>query len=510
MTTPGSASPGQPAAPDHGQRAQAARPHTAAVGQATPAQNAAPGHGWRAVSIVLVGAFMALLDTTIVNVALPSIRTGLHASSASLEWIVSGYALAYGLALVPGGRAGDRFGHKQLFLIGLVIFTLASVGCGVSQTQGEIVAARIVQGLAAGLFFPSISATIQHSFTGPARSKAFGVLGAVIGVSTAMGPLLGGLLIAAAGSADGWRWVFLVNLFIGAVAIPMAAWRLPRAETHTRRGFDPVGLALLTGGLLLLLVPLVEGRQDGWPAWTWICFGACVAVFALLAWWELRAESGGADPLLKPGLLRQTSFSAGAIFAVAFFGGFSSVFFTLSILWQAGLAHSALITGLVIAPFSVGTLIAAANSDKLSARLGRLVLVLGCAMLLVGLALVILVIHLTAPAVSGWDLVGPLLVAGLGTGMTIAPNQDFVLASVPRREAGTAAGILGTSQRVGTAIGIAIIGTVLFGSLKFTPGPHTVASAFTHSAQLALLANLGFVIVALVLVLALPREIPNH
>src|SRR5271163_4110040 len=137
--------------------------------------SAGDGHGWRAVSIVLVGAFMALLDTTIVNVALPSIRSGLHASSASLEWIVSGYALAYGLALVPGGRAGDRFGHKRLFLIGLTIFTLASVACGISQTQGEIVAARIVQGLGAGLFFPSISATIQHSFTGPARSKAFGV-----------------------------------------------------------------------------------------------------------------------------------------------------------------------------------------------------------------------------------------------------------------------------------------------------------------------------------------------
>src|SRR5215475_5251725 len=146
---------------------------TPAAGRTTPAQTAAPGHGWEAVSIVLVGAFMALLDTTIVNVALPSIRTGLHASSAGLEWIVSGYALAYGLALVPGGRAGDRFGHKRLFLIGLTIFTLASVGCGISRTQGQIVAARIVQGLGAGLFFPAISATIQHAFTGPARSKAF-------------------------------------------------------------------------------------------------------------------------------------------------------------------------------------------------------------------------------------------------------------------------------------------------------------------------------------------------
>jgi EmrB/QacA subfamily drug resistance transporter len=494
MTTPPAA---QPAASRPGLAGSAGAPATA-------------GQGWRAVSIVLVGAFMALLDTTIVNVALPSIRSGLHASSASLEWIVSGYALSYGLALVPGGRAGDRFGHKWLFLIGLTIFTLASVACGLSQTQGQIVAARIVQGLGAGLFFPAISATIQHSFTGPARSKAFGVLGAVIGVSTAMGPLLGGLIIAGAGTHDGWRWVFLVNLFIGAVAIPLAAWRLPRPVSHTRRGFDPVGLGLLTAGLLLLLIPLTEGQQDGWPAWTWVCFGCSIIVFGLLTRWERGADRRGEDPLLKPGLLRQTSFSAGAVFAIAFFGGFSSIFFTMSILWQEGLAHSALITGLVIAPYSVGTLISAANSDKLSARLGRMVLVLGCSLLIVGLALVILVIHLTSPNPAGWDLVGPLLLAGLGTGMTIAPNQDFVLATVPRREAGTAAGVLSTAQRVGTAVGIAVIGTVLFGSLKFVPGPHAVAAAFTHSAQLALLANLGFMVVALVLVLALPREIPKH
>jgi len=491
MTTPAQAAPSAQPAPGQG-------------------ATAPDGHGWRAVSIVLVGAFMALLDTTIVNVALPSIRTGLHASSASLEWIVSGYALSYGLALVPGGRAGDRFGHKTTFLIGLTIFTLASVACGISQTQGEIVAARIVQGFGAGLFFPAISATIQHSFTGPARSKAFGVLGAVIGVSTAMGPLLGGLIIAGVGVHDGWRWVFLVNLFIGAVAIPMAAWRLPRTLARTKRGFDPLGLLLLTAGLLLLLIPLVEGQQDGWPTWTWVCFGCSVVAFGLLAIWERAADKRAADPLLKPSLVKQTSFSAGAIFAIAFFGGFSSIFFTLSILWQEGLGHSALLTGLMIAPYSVGTLIAAANSDKLSARMGRMVLVLGCALLIVGLGLSILVIHLTSPDVNGWYLIGPLLVAGLGTGMTIAPNQDFVLATVPRREAGTAAGILGTSQRVGTAVGIAVIGTVLFGSLKFVFGPYAMATAFSHSAQLALLANLGFMVVALILVLALPREIPEH
>jgi len=484
---------------------------TTSTGSSQQAAGTAPaGHGWRAVSIVLVGAFMALLDTTIVNVALPSIRTGLHTSSASLEWIVAGYALAYGLALVPAGRAGDRFGHKPLFLLGLSVFTLASVGCGIAQDPAEIVVARIVQGLGAGLFYPAISATIQLSFTGRQRSKAFGVLGATIGVSTALGPLLGGLIIAAAGARDGWRWVFLVNLFIGAVTIPLAAWLLPRSPAHARRGFDPAGLALLTAGLLLLLVPLVEGETAGWPAWCWACFAGCLAAFALLAAWEVRTERRGGDPLLKPGLVRQMSFAAGAVFAIVYFAGFASVFFTLSILWQEGLGHSALITGLVIAPFSVGSLIAAAQSDKLSARLGRMVLVTGCLLVIAGLALATLVVHLTAPGISGWYLVAPLFVAGLGNGMTIAPNQDFVLASVPRREAGTASGVLGTAQRIGTALGIAIIGTVLFGTLQIHPGPAAVATGFARSAQLALLTNVGFVVLALILVLALPRRIPGH
>ena len=453
---------------------------------------------------------MALLDTTIVTVALPTIRTGLHASPAALEWVVSAYALAYGLTLIPAGRAGDRFGHKPLFLTGLTIFTLASVACGLSQNQGEIVAARAIQGIGAGIFYPAIAATIQLSFTGSQRSKAFSALGATIGVSIALGPVLGGLIIAGAGARDGWRWVFLVNLFIGAVALPMAAWQLPRARSRIRRQFDPAGLCLLSAGLLLLLIPLVEGEQAGWPAWCYASFGGCVAAFALLAWWEVRAGRRGADPLLKPSLLAQSSFSAGAIFAVVYFAGFASVFFTISILWQEGLARSALMTGLIAVPFSFGSLASAAISDKLSARMGRMVLITGCTMVGIGLALAALVVHLTAPLPDGWYLVGPLLLAGLGNGMVIAPNQDFVLARVPTQDAGTASGILSTAQRLGSAIGIAVIGTVLFGTLHVHPEPNAVASAFSHSSQLALLANVAFIVLALILVLALPRQIPSR
>jgi EmrB/QacA subfamily drug resistance transporter len=467
------------------------------------------GHGWRAVAVVLVGAFMALLDTTIVTVALPTIRSGLHASPATLEWVVSAYALAYGLTLVPAGRAGDRFGHKPLFLIGLTVFTLASLACGLSQSQGEIIVARAVQGIGAGIFYPAISATIQLSFTGAQRSKAFGALGSTIGASIALGPVLGGLIIAGAGAGDGWRWVFLVNLLIGAVAVPVAAWLLPSGQSRVPRQFDLAGVGLLSAGLLLLLIPLVEGQQENWPPWCYACLGGCAVVFALLAWWEIRADRAGRDPLLAPSLLAQPSFSAGAVFAVVYFAGFTSVFFTISILWQSGLARSALMTGLVAVPFSFGSL-SAAVSGKLSALMGRMVLITGCAMVGTGLALTALVVHLAAPAPGGWELVGPLLLAGLGNGIVVAPNQDFVLARVPSQDAGTAGAILGTAQRVGSAVGVAVIGTVLFGSLHVHPGPDAVAVAFSHAAQVALLANVGFVVVALILVLALPRQTPSR
>jgi EmrB/QacA subfamily drug resistance transporter len=482
----------------------------AAAGAAPGAPSQADGRGWRAVAIVLVGAFMALLDTTIVNVALPAIHTGLHASPAGLEWIVSGYALAYGLVLVPAGRVGDRIGHKWQFIAGLSLFTLASVACGLSQSPGEIITARVVQGIGAGVFYPAISATIQLAFTGPQRSKAFGTLGAVIGVSTALGPVLGGLIIQAAGAADGWRWVFLVNLLIGVIAVPLAAWLLPRPVARARRGIDPAGLGLLAAGLLLLLIPLIEGQPNGWPAWTYVSIGASVPVLALLAAWEVRTDRRGGDALLKPGLLGRSSFSAGAVFAVVFFAGFTSVFFTLSILWQVGLGRSALASGLVMTPFALGSLAGAANSARLSARLGRMVLVTGCLLVGVGLAGTAAVLYLTAPHPGGWELAGPLLVAGLGSGMTIAPNQDFVMAYVPRPEAGTASGTLGTAQRIGSAIGIAVIGTVLFGTLRVRPGPDGLAHAYSHSAELAMLASVAFVLIALLLVVALPRQVPSR
>jgi MFS family permease len=292
--------------------------------------------------------------------------------------------------------------------------------------------------------------------------------------------------------------------------MPLAAWLLPAEAAPARRGIDPAGLALLTTGLLLLLIPLIQGQPSGWPAWTYVSLGASVPVFGLLAAWEVHTDRRGGDALLKPGLLAQSSFSAGAIFSLVYFAGFTSVFFTLSILWQEGLGRSALVTGLVMTPFALGNLAGAASSARLSARLGRMVLVTGCVLVAAGLAGTAVLLYVTAPHPSGWALAGPQLAAGLGSGMVTAPNQDFVMAYVPRREAGTAGATLTTAQRIGNAIGIAVIGTVLFGTVSVRPGPDGVARAFNHSAELAMLASVAFVFVALLLVIALPRQVPSR
>jgi EmrB/QacA subfamily drug resistance transporter len=480
----------------------------------SPAGQSAPNEGsgrWQLLAVVLLGSFMAVLDTTVVNVALPSIGQGIKASSASLEWVVSGYALTFGLALVPAGRLGDRFGYKQMFLAGLAVFTLASAGCGLAQSPAELIIGRVVQGLGAGIYYPAISAVIQRAFSGRDRSRAFGYLGGVVGIATAVGPLLGGTLIAASGMSLGWRLVFFINLLFGGITIPAAVRLVPRRSERAEHGLDPVGNLLLAAALLLLLVPLIEGRSLGWPLWTWLCFAGFAAVAAVLAAWELRLARRGGEPVFDPQLLRRRSFTAGQLLAVFYFGGFTSLFFIISILWQEGLGRSALATGLLVVPFAAGSLLTAANSYRFSRRFGRKTMLAGISAVFAGQALLVLVLHLGAPQPGAWLLVGPLALAGLGNGLVIAPNQDFVLGSVPQREAGTAGGALITAQRIGAAIGIAVVGTALFGSGSGSSGSSgQPVPELLHTAQTATIVGLGFVAAALLCCLAMPRKLGDE
>ena len=493
---------------------------------------------WQALGVLLIGMFMSLLDATIVNVALPTIRTSLSANEATLSWIIAGYALAFGLVLIPAGRLGDRFGHKWIFVAGLALFTVASLACGLAEDSTQLVVARVIQGLAGGIYLPAVTAFIQLLFTGRTRGTAFAVMGAVIGVSSALGPIVGGLLIQAFGEKEGWRYVFDVNVPIGVIALVAAVFLLPKGAGSSRPsgGVDWIGLVLLAGGLVAILVPLIEGQTVGWPLWTYLLIAAGVGLIVLFALWEISYTKRGKSPLVPPHLYSHAAFTGGTILALVYFAAFTSIFFSISILWQSGLGHTALESGFVSIPFAVGSIIGASQSSRLAPILGRKVLVIGVGMLTVGLVAVWLVLLLVPAAdLTNWDLLGPLLVAGVGSGLFIAPNAQFIVATVDPQEAGAASGVIGTMQRLGSAVGIAVIGSVFFGALSVAKptaaqiadaakkhgaegaqaikaaitdiAQHNVAVGFTHSAATAIAVSAAFALVAFFLVFALPKRL---
>jgi len=444
---------------------------------------------------------MTLLDVSIVNVALPSIQHGLGANGSALEWIVSGYTLALGLLLIPAGRLGDNIGHKKTFLFGLGLFTLSSLACALAQSPAEIIISRFVQGLGAGIYTPPIIAFVQLLFQGRARSQAFSVYGAVIGVATAVGPLLGGILVHLGGDDFGWRLVFLVNVPVALVLLPVAYLRLPPGKSEHKRAhrLDPLAIVGVAGGLLLILFPLVEGQQYGWPWWTWVSFAVGAAVLAATWQWEKHIERVQREPLLAVHVLRRLSFSLSAMTAFFYFAAFSSIFFVLSILWQSGLGRSALETGLMLSPFALGNLIGSSQSYKTSARFGRKALAIGCGLYTLSLVLVLLLLAGAGDAPSAWMLAIPLFIGGLGSGTFIAPNQDFALHEVPGRDAGSASGMFNTAQRVGASLGIAAVGTTLFSGIHVDRS-HDLAAAFVSASDTALRVNMVLILIALVLV----------
>ena len=474
----------------------------------TPKTVVTERRNWLALAVLLAGAFMALLDTTIVNVAIPTIRTNLAASNATLSWIVSGYALTFGLALIPAGRVGDGLGHKWVFVAGLSLFTAASLACGLAADDMQLVLARAVQGLAGGMFFTPITALIQLMFSDRNRARAFAMMGATIGFSVALGPLVGGLIIQASGTDAGWRLVFDVNVPLGVLAVIAAVLLLPAGAENTATAPDWPGLILLSAALVALLTPLIQGQQEGWPFWTYASMAGATALLAVFALWERHVETTGGNPLVPPRLFAHASFAGGVLLALVYFAAFTSIFFTIALLWQAGLGHTPLQSGLVVTPFAIGLIGGASQSDALAVRLGRNVLVGGLAMVAVGITAVWLLLARTPPThYTGWQLAGPLLIAGVGSGLFIAPNVDFIVATVDPEAAGAASGVIGTMQRIGSAIGIAIIGTVLFGTLHFkSAGPTAAAQAFGHSATLAMAVSAALGIAAFGLVFALPRR----
>jgi EmrB/QacA subfamily drug resistance transporter len=453
---------------------------------------------WRALTVCLVAGFMTLLDVSIVNVALPSIQQGIGATSSDLQWIVSGYALAFGLTLVGAGRVGDIVGRRPVFIVGVVLFGAASLACGLAASSAVLVVARLVQGAAGGILNPQVSGLIQQLFSGRERGRAFGMLGATIGISTAVGPIVGGLIISTLGPETGWRWIFFVNLPIALAAVVLARRWLPapRRVSSARLDLDPVGVVLLGSAVIALLLPLVEtgrgsgrsGSSSGGIPWWVSVIGVALAVGFIA--WERRYTRRGRSPLVDLGLFRVPGYSSGATVGLIYFGGFTGIFFVLTIYFQDSLGYTPLLAGLAVTPFAAGSAVAAAAGGYLVARFGRLLVTVGLTTVLAGLLVVDLVLGRVSGPGLGWVLLVPLLIAGLGSGLVISPNVTLTLASVPVPRAGTAGGLLQTGQRIGTAAGIALIGAVYFGV--------SVGQGSTKGAVWALRVAAALVAVALV------------
>lgn len=462
-----------------------------------------PDHGrWAVLAVVMLGFFMILLDGTIMNVAIPPLQRDLSAGYGQAQWMMSGYALAYGLLLIPAGRLGDRLGHKWSFIAGLAGFTLASVLCGTAGGAGQMVAWRAVQGGMAGLMNPAILALIHAAFPPAERGRAFVWYGTTAGVAAALGPVLGGLLISWNLGGWGWRPIFLLNVPIGIVALVAAAGVLP--SSRGRGGsVDPVGTVLLTLALMLVIYPLIQGDGTGRAAWAF----AAVPALAAFAAWQVRRLRRGAAPLIDVRLFRTRSFAAGVGATVGLFVSFAGLQFALSVYLQLGLGASAVAAALALVPFAVGTFLGSSVSDRAVRRLGRRALHLGAGLLFLGTAGVIATIHQVGVAVDALWLAPATLVAGIGAMLLGAPIINVILADVPGQDAGGVGGVVATAQRVGHALGAAIAGTALFAGLP-RGARHdangTLPHAYTHAIQVACLYCLGAALVTFLLVLLLP------
>jgi EmrB/QacA subfamily drug resistance transporter len=415
---------------------------------------------WRALALTLLVGFMSLLDVTIVNVAVPSIQHGLDASSESIQWIVSGYALTFGLTLVAGGRLGDVVGRRKMFILGLIAFTVTSAIAGLAPNEHLLVVARLLQGAAAGFLTPQNSGLIQQMFSGAERGRAFGLFGTTVGLSAASGPILGGLILAAFGEDDGWRYVFFVNVPIGVLAMVLAVRLLPPAaprEGTVRSQIDGVGAVLLGVAVLCVLLPIVEAMGDpSGPLWFLLLLGP-VFTYAFVRW-ERRVVRRGGAPLLDVQLFsRAPGYASGIVLGTAYFCGFSGIWLVLALYLQDGLHFTPLQSGLTVTPFAIGSALTSVVAGRVIGRFGRRVTLLGLSLVVVGFAALSVVIPLTSPSHPALYLLLPLLVAGLGSGATISPNITMTLASVPPRMGGAAGGALQTGQRIGSAIGAAVL-----------------------------------------------------
>jgi EmrB/QacA subfamily drug resistance transporter len=463
-----------------------------------PDAEAAPDpRRWLALAVLLVGALLPPLDFSIVNLALPSIQADLGASPGEVQFVISAYAATYAVFLITGGRLGDLFGRRRLFTIGIAGFTLASLLCAAAWSPGALIAGRILQGVAATAMAPQVLASIRVMFPGTEQGLALGLYGATFSLAFIIGQVMGGVLISLHPFGLGWQAIFLVNLPIGLAGLAGARFFLVESRAPTALRLDLVGVALLSLTLALLVYPLVEGRQAGWPVWCFALLVAAPIALAAFIGFEARLTARGGSPLVDLALFRERDFVIGLAAALSFYM-LSSFYLTFSVYQQGGLHRSTLQAGLAILPFLAGVFASSFAASTGMRLLGPRVLTLGFAAQILGFGADALAVAGAGPAIA-FD--AGLVVAGLGYGLVLPSAIKVVIGGVAARQAGLASGIVISVLQIGAALGVAIIGGVFYAVL----GPQPDAAAHGHAFAVALGGNVALLGLGAVLSLMLRR-----
>ena len=463
---------------------------TLAVARPTRPSQRPARSAWAALAVVLTGQFMAVLDASVVNVAAPSIHASLHTSGAGLQLVIAGYVITYAVFLVTGARLGDILGHRRMFLAGLATFTIASLGCGLAASTGVLVTLRFIQGAGSAAMIPQVLSLIQRTFTGTARARPMRLYAAVLAGGAVTGQVVGGVLVSANLLGGTWRPVFLLNVPIGVILFLAGLRSLPNGRGEPGRTLDLAGLATLTPAVLALILPLVLGQSEHWPAWGWACLAGSGALFALFAVVERRVAARGGSPLISGRLLRLPGTAAGIaalFFVMAVFGGF---FFVLALHLQGGLGYSPMRAGLTFAPAGLAFAVVSLNWQRLPA--GRHVSVSIAGFAVYGAGLLMLAGLLRGGGGGGFWVIVALVLVGAGMAAAFSPLMTAVVMRVPVADAADATGVIVTVNQLALVVGVATFGALYLNLAGRLPqgaaGGFGLASAHAVAVTCAVLA----------------------
>ncbi len=490
---------------------EAAATRTAASATTAEVPGATAGRmRWLAFGAVVTAAVMDLLDSTIAQVAAPTIRHELGGSYAVIEWVTAAYTLAMAVGLLTGGRLGDLFGRRRVLLTGMAGFIVASAACAAAVNPGELIAARAAQGALGAIMLPQVFGLIRDMFQAHEMGKAFGVYGPVMGLSAMLGPIVSGGLISLNVFGTGWRMIFLVNVPIGLIALVTGARLLPAAASVTegKRRLDLPGAALAGTAMFLLVYPLAQGHELGWPSWLFGMLAAAVAVLAVFARHQLRRRNSGATTLVEPSVFTHRAYTMGILFSIAFIGSLGGIVMIFNVFLQNGLGFTPWHSAITTAPWAAGAFVGSAVGGITMAKLGRRVLHAGLVVEVAGLLGVYLTLRTAGGGVGTVDLLAPMIIGGIGMGMVFVPLFDIVMAGVQPQEMGSASGILQTVNSLALSLGIAGLGAIFFALDGSGSGSGSGAhvAGYLSAAQWTTVATIGLLVVSFAVAFGLPRR----